>query len=221
MGIRNVLSTLADVPTLLALKKGLVPRPMEEKDSLGAVLERNVEQFGPLTAVVSEGRTLTWAELNAMANRYAHTLKAAGLERGDTVSIMLENRLEFLPLMLATNKLGITAGFINTNLRERPLAHCITVTESKKCIFGAELQDAIENVKGELHLNEGADYYVVPDGETPLANWAIDLAAAAMHPTPTPKRRRTSPSGRPRCTSSRPARPACRRLPSCRTGASS
>ena len=179
MGIRNVVSTLADVPTLLALKKGLVPRPMEEKDSLGAVLERNVEQFGPLTAVVSEGRTLTWAELNAMANRYAHTLKAAGLERGDTVSIMLENRLEFLPLMVATNKLGITAGFINTNLRERPLAHCITVTESKKCIFGAELQDAIETVKGELDLSEGSDYYVLPDGETPLANWAIDLSAAS------------------------------------------
>ena len=179
MGIRNVISTLADVPTLLALKKGLEPRPMEEKDCLGAVLERNVEQFGPLTAVVSEGRTLTWAELNAMANRYAHTLKAAGLRRGDTVSIMLENRLEFLPLMFATNKLGITAGFINTNLRERPLAHCITVTESKKCIFGAELQDAIETVKGDLHLNEGADYYVIPDGETPLANWAIDLAAAS------------------------------------------
>ena len=179
MGIRNVISTLADVPTLLALKKGLVPRPMEEKDCLGAVLERNVEQFGPLTAIVSEGRTLTWAEFNAMANRYAHTLKAAGLQRGDTVSIMLENRLEFLPLMIATNKLGITAGFINTNLRERPLAHCITVTESKKCIFGAELQGAIETVKGDLHLSEGTDYYVIPDGETPLANWAIDLAAAS------------------------------------------
>ena len=188
MGIRNVLSTLADVPTLLALKKGLVPRPMEEKDCLGAVLERNVEQFGPHTAVVCEGRTLTWAELNAMANRYAHTLKAAGLQRGDTVSIMLENRLEFLPLMFATNKLGITAGFINTNLRERPLAHCITVTESKKCIFGAEMQDAIEAVKGELQLNEGADYYVVPDGETPLANWAIDLAdASAGQPEANPE----------------------------------
>lgn len=179
MGIRNVMSTLADVPTLLALKKGLQPRPLEEKDSLGAVLERNAEQFGALTAVVSEGRTLTWAELNAAANRYAHALKAAGLARGDTLSIMLENRLEFLPLLLATNKLGITAGLINTNLRERPLAHCITVTESKKCVVGAELQEAVETVKDELDLREGEDYYVLPDGDKPLANWAIDLDQAS------------------------------------------
>ena len=179
MGVRDVFSTLAELPTLLALKKGLVPRPLTEKDSLGAAMERNLAEFGPRTAVVSEGRTLTWSELNAMANRYAHTLKAAGLSRGDTVSIMLENRLEFLPLLLATNKLGVTAGFINTNLRERPLAHCITVTESKKFIFGAELQGAIETVKGDLGLEEGADYYVLPDGETPLANWAIDLEATS------------------------------------------
>ena len=179
MGIRNVISTLADVPTLLALKKGMKPRPLDEKDCLGAVLERNAEQYGPLSAVVTEGGTLTWAELNAMANRYAHTLKAVGLQRGDTVSIAMENRLEFLPLLFATNKLGITAGFINTNLRERPLSHCITVTESKKCIFGAELQTALETVKGELQLNEGEDYYVVPDGDTAPANWAIDLTAAS------------------------------------------
>ena len=41
------------------------------------------------------------------------------------------------------------------------------------------MQDAIETVKGELDLSEGSDYYVLPDGETPLANWAIDLSAAS------------------------------------------
>ena len=179
MGIRNVVSTLAEVPTLLALKKGLQPRPLDEKDCLGAAVERNAEQFGDRIAIVSEGRTLTWAELNSQANRYAHTLKRAGVSHGDTVSIMLENRLEFLPLVIAANKLGVTAGFINTNLRERPLAHCITVTGSKKCFVGAELQDAIETVKDELGLREGQDYYVLPDGGKPLANWAIDLTAAS------------------------------------------
>ena len=179
MGIRNFVSTLADVPTLLALKKGMKPRPMDDRDCLGAMVERNVVQFGDLTAVVCEDGTLTWAELNALANRYAHTFKAAGLQRGDTISVAMENRLEFLALVIATNKLGITAAFINTNLRERPLSHCITVTESKKCIFGAEMQDAIQTVKADLHLNEGEDYYVVPDGTGGPPNWAIDLTAAS------------------------------------------
>ena len=187
MGLRDVVSTLADVPTLLALKKGLAPRPVTDKDSLAAAVERNAASLAGHTAIVwtvsGEVRSITWADFNALANRYAAALKAAGLERGDVASVMMTNRVEFLALLIAANKLGVTAGLINTNLRQRPLSHCITVTESKKCIFGAEVQAAIQEVKDELPLNEGEDYLVVPDAddaEAPApANWAVDLAAAS------------------------------------------
>ena len=69
---------------------------------------------------------------------------AVGLRRGGAVSIMMENRIEYLAAIIATNKLGVTAGLINSNLRERPLSHCIAVTESKKCIFGGKVQHAID-----------------------------------------------------------------------------
>ena len=122
--------------------------------------------IGERVAVITADAQVTWAELNASANRYAEFLASAGLAPGDTISVMMENRIEFLALVLAANKLGITTGLINTNLRERPLTHCITVTASKKCIFGGEVTDAIAEVKGELDLTEGADYFVVPeDGE--------------------------------------------------------
>ena len=32
---------------------------------------------------------------------------AAGLQRGDAVSIMMENRIEYLAAIIATNKLGV------------------------------------------------------------------------------------------------------------------
>ena len=188
MSLRDFVSVLADAPTLLALKKGLAPRPLEEKDCLGALVERNAAQIGALSAIVCEApdgttSTVTWAQFNALANRYLHVLKEAGLKRGDVASVMMENRIEFLALLVATNKLGVTAGLINTNLRQRPLSHCITVTGSKKCFFGAEVQDAILEIKDEVDLAEGEDYYVLPDAhndEAPApANWAIDLAAAS------------------------------------------
>ena len=43
-----------------------------------------------------EGRQMTWREFNALANRYAHALKARGIGHGDVVSLMMENRIEFL-----------------------------------------------------------------------------------------------------------------------------
>ena len=194
MGLRDVASALADVPTLLALKRGLAPRPLEERDCLAAAVERNAERLGEQTAIVcaapngaggSAGKVsrVTWAEFNALANRYAGALKESGLARGDVVSVMMENRIEFLALLMAANKLGVTAGLVNTNLRQRPLSHCITVTESKKCVFGTEVQHAIEEVKDELPLAEGEDYLALPDADNPdapaPANWCIDFAARA------------------------------------------
>ena len=181
MGVSEVVSVLRDVPVLLALKKGMKPRPMDEKDCLGAVVERTAQNFGTLTAVVCEGETVTWGDLNARANRYANFLKGAGLGSGDTVSIMMENRVEFLALLIATNKLGITAGLINTNLRGRPLIHCVNVTASRKCVFGGEVQDAIDEAKGEFDLEQGADYFVVPDADSPVPDWAIDMAAGSAN----------------------------------------
>ena len=185
MGIRDVAATLAQVPGLLKLKKGMQPRPKSDQDCVARLVEANAARLGARPAIVFEGKTVTWAEFNALANRYAHTLESLGVERGDTVSVLMENRIEFLAVIVALNKLGATAGLINTNLREQPLIHCVTVTESRKCIFGSELTEAVQSVKSELHLDEGTDYLFVPDGDAPPApNWARDLDAASQDANP-------------------------------------
>ena len=176
MGIVDVARTLAQVPTLLKLKRGMVPRPLDAVDSIALQVEDNAERFGQRSAVVFEGRELNWQEFNALANQYAHTLKSEGVTRGDTVSVIMENRIEFLALIVGVNKLGATAALINTNLQGRPLTHCITVTESKKCVFGSEVADAMAEVKADLGLDEGSDFFVVADGDEPPSNWAKDFS---------------------------------------------
>jgi len=177
MGIVDTARTLAQVPALLAVKKGMAPRALEETDCFGAQVQRNAELFPERVAILFEDRQLTWSELNALANRFAHALSEQGLERGDTASVVMENRIEFLATIIALNKLGVTGALINTNLRGRQLKHCITVTDSKKCIFGEELGDALHEIKAELDLEEGRDYVFVPDSSTSAPpNWASNLA---------------------------------------------
>ena len=178
MVIRDVISALTDVPTLLALKKGMKPRTLDTKDCIGAAVERNAARIGGRTAVVCAGESITWRNFNALANRYARSLQASGLRRGDVASVMMENRIDFLAIVVALNKIGVTAGLINTNLRGRPLAHCVSVTESKKCVFGSEVADAIEEVKTTLDLIQGEDYHMVPDGDAETPNWAANLGQA-------------------------------------------
>jgi len=176
MGIMEVARTLAEVPTLLTLKKGLKPRPLTEHDSVAALVERTVQRVPDHPAVLFEGRTVTWRELNAQANRYARALIDTGLARGDTASVFMENRIEFLAMIIALAKIGVTASLINTNLRGRPLIHCVTVTDSKKCIVGEELAGALEEVKGEVGLNEDSDFLWVADTDSNRpGNWVRNL----------------------------------------------
>lgn len=180
MGIVDVVSVLSEMPTLLKLKKGMVPRPASVADCFGARVEANALKFGQRSAIVFEGQEVTWSEFNALANQYANYLKSQGVQRGDTVSVIMENRIEFLALLVGVNKIGVTAGLINTNLTGKPLIHCITVTHSKKCIFGSEVSGALNEVKAELGLTEGEDYFEMPDGGLDAtSNWAKNLAEGA------------------------------------------
>jgi len=173
MGIVDVASTLAQMPALLKLKKAMVPRASNDTDCFGARVQANAERIGDRNAIVFEDQEISWAQFNALANQYANYMTSEGLERGDSVSVMMENRIEFLALLVGLNKLGVIANLINTNLHGLSLTHCITVTDSKKCVFGSEVAAPMNEIKGELDLSEGSDYYVVPDGGNDEGiNWA-------------------------------------------------
>ncbi len=177
MGLIDTLTTLTKVPMLLKVKKELALRPLETLDCLAARVEDLASRFPTNTAIIFEGTTLTWQQLNAQANQYAHALAANGIGRGDTVSVLMENRSEFLVTLLALNKLGAVGALINTNLRGRPLVHCVTVANSKMFVFGGELSAALEEAKSELSLEEGRDYLYVKDAANPTStpNWALDI----------------------------------------------
>ncbi len=176
MRVGEVLRTLKEAKPLPKLAKLAKPRPLDTQDSFAARFEATVAQFGSRPAIVFEGRELSWRELNALANRYAHVIKDAGLKRGDTASVMMENRIELVASVMALAKLGVAAAMINTSLTGRSLTHCISITGSKLCLFGEERLTAIEDIRADLELSDGA-YLFVPDaGASAAPAWSRDLA---------------------------------------------
>ena len=69
---------------------------------------KTVERLGDDSAILSEeeGVDLSWNELAAQVRRIAGGLNALGVKRGDTVSMLLNNRSEFIPTDLAAVSLG-------------------------------------------------------------------------------------------------------------------
>jgi citronellyl-CoA synthetase len=164
-----------DVKVLLAAVTAKPPAPTDIA-SFSLLLENNASQYPEEIALICEGETETWRGLNERANRVANALKADGVTKGDCLSVFMQNRIEFLVQVSAISKLGATAGLINTNLTRKQLVHCISLTNSKKCVFGEELTETLNEVREELSLEDGKDYLFVRDtGNQPTPNWAREI----------------------------------------------
>ena len=174
MSLSDFFSVVKDIPTLLMLKKGLKPRPSHMKDSVGLQFSETAKTYRAQTAILFEGKSISWGECNSLVNRYAHTLEHVGVTRGDAVSIVMQNRIEFIALVVAINKLGAIAGLINTNLRATPLQHCIVTTNSKVCVFGTELGNAIGEVRENINLTR-EQLLAIPDRDDETPEWATDF----------------------------------------------
>ena len=83
--------------------------------------------------------TVSYAALNATADRIAHWARQAGVMRGDAVALLMENRPEYVATWLGLLKAGAVAALINTNLRGAALAHSIVISGARHAIVGFEL----------------------------------------------------------------------------------
>jgi long-chain acyl-CoA synthetase len=69
-------------------------------------LEHSADRLPHKVALICEGQRLTYAEVDAQANRLANALKAHGLQRGDRVVLYLPNSLELAVGIFAVLKAG-------------------------------------------------------------------------------------------------------------------
>ena len=77
------------------------------------------------TAIVDEGRRITYAELKQGINRYRNRLYEVGIRRGDRVGIFSRNSTEFVYAYFATASLGAINVPINFQLSPRETAYIL------------------------------------------------------------------------------------------------
>ena len=63
---------------------------------LAEILTRAAARFGNKPALVTDTRTLSYAELDALSRRVAAALAARGIAPGDRVSLYSQNRWEWI-----------------------------------------------------------------------------------------------------------------------------
>jgi fatty-acyl-CoA synthase len=127
-------------------------------------LESAVDRWRNRVAIRFEGASLTYGEMDALANRVSHWALAQGLAPGDVVAVFLPNRLDYLPLWLGLTKVGVVAALINNNLVGGALAHSLAVSGARHVVVDGSTAPAVETVAGAL--------------QNPMRAWKLGATAA-------------------------------------------
>ncbi|MBQ9069499.1 MAG: AMP-binding protein [Eggerthellaceae bacterium] len=107
-------------------------------------------------------REMTWRQFNGRANRFAHMLLNAGVQRESKVAILLMNCLEWLPIYMGVLKTGAIAVPLNYRYTADEIAYCVDLADVDTLIFGPEFIERVEEVKDQLKDVERM--YFVGDG---------------------------------------------------------
>jgi crotonobetaine/carnitine-CoA ligase len=100
-------------------------------------------------AQFEEGGGLSFAALDTESTAIAFGLARLGVRSGDRVLALIQNRVEFLPALVGTNKLNATFVTINTGLKGSFLEHQVRNSEPQIALVDAELLPAFDGI--ELH----------------------------------------------------------------------
>jgi fatty-acyl-CoA synthase len=92
---------------------------------LPELVGRNARRTPDAVALVFEGATRTFAELDERAARLAAALCARGVGQGDHVAILMRNRLELVEAFLAIQRLGACAVPVNFRLAPDELVYVL------------------------------------------------------------------------------------------------
>lgn len=110
-------------------------------------IQAAVDRWRDQPALTFEYKTITYGEMDAIANRFAHWAKGIGVRRGQTVALFMPNRIEYFPIWYGLTKIGAVTALINNQLISAPLAHCLNISGASHVIVDSETSTAFEEAK--------------------------------------------------------------------------
>ena len=124
-------------------------------------VERSAEVFGGRPAVIHGARRYTWAQLRERSARLAAALRAGGVGRGSTVSVMLPNTPEMVEAHYAVPALGAVLNTLNTRLDAALLAWQMNHCEAQVLITDREFAPVMAEALRLLKTEHGRELLVV------------------------------------------------------------
>jgi len=119
---------------------------------IGQWLTRRAELCPQREAVVDGDRRVNYAQLNQRVNQLARVLGGAGLRRGDRLSMLALNCLEWVEAVMAAAKLGLVLVPLNWRLTPAELGYQLADSQARHLIFEPGLEELARRIAEEAGL---------------------------------------------------------------------
>ena len=149
------------------------------------LLEDRAAAAAQKPCLVMDDRSLTWAEADAEANRWANGLSAAGIGKGDRVLLMIPAGIEHVLIWLGLCKIGAIMVPVNEAYKGVMLRHQVNDSEAGLAIVAERHLPVWGDIAVDLpHLRHIAIF----DGAAPQTKlpWACSKAESLRSANPAP-----------------------------------
>jgi fatty-acyl-CoA synthase len=120
----------------------------------GDILGERARLTPDKTALVlaATGQRFTYAQLNERAVRCASFLRSLGIQQGERVGILANNRVEFVDTFFAAGKTGIILVPLNTRLTAHELAYIVRDSGMKSLIYDGDFAATITKLREQVEI---------------------------------------------------------------------
>ncbi|MBA4164082.1 MAG: acyl-CoA synthetase [Erythrobacter sp.] len=136
----------------------------------------------PAVIMAGSGQTITFAQMDQAANRFAQLLRARGLRCDDAFAVLLENRIEYFTLIWGSQRAGTMLVPVSTRLTAPEIAYILRDSGARLLITST----AFAHVMGQLRSELPDLPVLVMDGDGE-EDFARALAAHAPLPIADPR----------------------------------
>ena len=150
----------------------------ENSGGIAGTIESACHRFAHLPAVTAMGATLTYKQLDRLANRFASFLQNnLGLKKGDRLAIMMPNVLQFPVVFLAAQKIGVICVNTNPLYTPREMLHQFADSGAKAIVIMDLFLDKLEEIIKET----GIKHVISTNVADQLPVWKGVIIKAGMH----------------------------------------
>ena len=117
---------------------------------LGDIPRLNAKRYPDKIALRMDGKALTFKQLNSAANRLSRGLAASGVNPGDKIGILSQNRLEFAIIVYAAAKCAAILVPINFRYQKNELVFVVNNSRPKVLFYENDFAELVHGAKNEF-----------------------------------------------------------------------